>query len=123
MCNYSGTNYETIQYFTCGDSLLFDEQKKTCDWSHLVSCNQIEDKTLVTDSTTTDYPKTTDNDVKCKQGDGLYADLNSDCENYYQCLFSGTRFERIINYSCPGGLRFDPISKICNWANQVECNF
>jgi len=126
LCNNSGTNFETVRYYACGEGLLFDKKSNICNWSHLVDCEQKEDENLVISSTTTGiFTKTTDDNTnkKCNQGDGLYSDMNTDCENYYQCMFSGTNFERIINYSCPNGLRFDPTLKICNWAGQVACNF
>ena len=147
MCKFSGTQNEIIVNHSCPEGLLFDDTLKMCNWANLVKCSKSPDNTsskatvitsttiastvIITFSTSTSSKASTplsttfipNKNDKCKQGDGLYADLNSNCENYYQCIFSGTGFERIVNFSCPTGLRFDSILKICNWANQVKCDF
>lgn len=48
-------------------------------------------------------------------GDGIYPDP-SDCSKYIQC-FGGRQF----NQSCPGGLLFNPKTKVCDWPQNVQC--
>lgn len=136
LCNYSGTNFETIAQYSCPAGLLFDETSKNCNWAHLVTCTIASYSTVsittqassssssITEQIVTDEPITKEKEIqgkKCSKEDGFYADYNSNCENYFLCMFSGTTMERIIDYSCPAGLLFDDKLKICNWANLVTC--
>jgi len=58
---------------------------------------------------------------KCKNGDGYFADFESGCRNYYICQFTGTSYESVISQTCPSGLLFDNINKVCNYTNLVTC--
>lgn len=47
--------------------------------------------------------------------DGSYPDLDNNCQTYYTChshLFFGHQY-------CPGGLVFNQLIGICDWANHV----
>jgi hypothetical protein len=42
-------------------------------------------------------------DELCENGDGHYADLNTNCKEYYVCVFSGTPLVKVIRLRCPNG--------------------
>ena len=66
-------------------------------------------------------PQTTKNpnNADCPNGDGFYADVASNCKDYYLCIYQGSSK---MKYSCPQGLLFDMNSKSCNFPNAVTCN-
>merc|ERR1711915_845149 len=90
-----------------------------------------ENTSTAADLTTTDTEETTtgeeqitkddfpDFDVVChKSEDGyaVYVPHPTQCNLYYQCVGLTP-----ILLHCPGELFFDPILKVCNWPNQVDC--
>ncbi|VDD87424.1 unnamed protein product [Enterobius vermicularis] len=48
-------------------------------------------------------------------GDGLYADPTN-CNRFYQCTFGQSYL-----LSCPPGLHFSPLYKVCDFAGNVSC--
>jgi chitinase len=56
----------------------------------------------------------------CKNGDGFYSDLSSNCQKYYRCINSFS-LAQIFWYTCPLGTIFDRIKGTCNWTNFVTC--
>ena len=42
------------------------------------------------------------NEELCFNGDGHYADLNTQCKEYYVCVFAGTPVVKVIRLRCPG---------------------
>jgi len=59
----------------------------------------------------------------CFNGDGFYPDYESNCNQYYVCLFTeqNTEHANIRYLNCPGNLQFDMKLKACNFPGQVEC--
>jgi hypothetical protein len=54
----------------------------------------------------------------CKgKADGLYADVNYNCEVYYKCKDNGIDKK----FKCPSGMRFNKTIESCDFGHQVMC--
>ena len=97
---YQCTNGHRYEDQYCPEGLLFNELTSQCDWPENVDCGEILAiaETLCTDGV---HPHETD------------------CTTYYQCAHG----HRYPDQYCPNGLLFDKDLLVCNWAENVECNF
>lgn len=62
--------------------------------------------------------KSLNQDPRCLNGDGYYADISSDCKDYYICVFTDTPMQKIIQKSCPEGTQYLLI--FINFPNKVN---
>jgi hypothetical protein len=58
---------------------------------------------------------------KCYNGDGFYSDLESNCQSFYHCIWSGTWMEQVYKYDCPESTIFDQRLNVCNWEYLTLC--
>ncbi|GFS17185.1 chitinase-3-like protein 1 [Elysia marginata] len=87
----------------CPPGTLFNIDRQYCDWENNVACVGGTGRTKTSFCT--------------GKADGLYPNP-SDCNKYYQCYNSGTTADN----SCSAGLYFDPVLKVCNWPENVQCS-
>ncbi|XP_031618291.1 U-scoloptoxin(01)-Cw1a [Contarinia nasturtii] len=50
---------------------------------------------------------------------GYYADVETRCQVWHWCLFSGT----IYSFLCPNGTVFNQAYRVCDWWTNVDCPF
>lgn len=48
-------------------------------------------------------------------GNGYYVKNGTECKEYYFCAFVGTKFERIYNYKCDSDLKFNILTRKCEY--------
>lgn len=72
-------------------------------------------------STTSVVDKPVTSKDPCTKGDGIFADIKTNCSRYYICSYSGTPFESKKYFNCLPSLKFDDRLKICNFEDTVDC--
>ena len=115
LCQFSGTPYESIISFTCPNSLLFDTKIKACNYMHSVNCptrSALRNLYMI-------RQKSFEN--KCQTGNGKYADYESGCKRYYECVYHGTSWQNINYSTCPPDTLFDMTTKNCMPEGKVVC--
>ncbi|XP_055626833.1 chitinase-3-like protein 1 [Toxorhynchites rutilus septentrionalis] len=71
--------------------------------------NGLEPPTTISTTSATKEPN------QCSE-EGMFPDPEA-CEKYYICTAHGNRHD----FTCPSGLHFDPVHKVCNWPELVNC--
>ena len=51
----------------------------------------------------------------------LDARVETGCQNFYRCVYVGTAYERVYEFTCPPGTLFDSSIMNCNWPYAVTC--
>jgi hypothetical protein len=86
--------------------------------------SKIYEKLENLDKTTTTKAPPTEQEAIDKfvcMSDGMFADLSSDCNTFFTCLWTDTRNAKKIRFVCPDGTKFDQVNKVCDWAWKTNC--
>jgi len=101
---------------TTAEDMTTTAEENTSTAADLTTTDTEETTTREEQITKDDFP---DFDVVCHEsqdGYAVYVPHPTQCNLYYQCVGLTP-----ILLHCPGELFFDPILKVCNWPNQVDC--
>ena len=115
LCQFSGTPHESVISFTCPNSLLFDTKIKACNYMHSVNCptrSALRNLFMIRKQSL---------ESKCSSGNGKYADYESGCKRYYECVYYGTSWQNVNHSTCPPGTLFDMTIKNCMPEDKVVC--
>ncbi|XP_045204277.2 uncharacterized protein LOC123557103 isoform X2 [Mercenaria mercenaria] len=125
-CAYASTELDgSVTYKwvkkTCPSNTLFDESLPTpvCNHDYEVQCPVEESEDCTTEhGTCTKY---------MYENVRLVPKSSSGCEKFCQCAHASTEQDGSVTYKwvehdCPEGLLFDKDSRVCNYAENVECS-
>ncbi|CAG9770094.1 unnamed protein product [Ceutorhynchus assimilis] len=114
---------EVATELSCPKGLQFNPVRKVCDWPEDAKCSGLgwcDEDLLCPPPTKPTSPSTTTKDPRappCPEDCCEPLLIPSrDCCNYWQCD-NGEATE----VRCPGGLQFNPISKVCDWPGTAGC--
>jgi len=96
----------------CPGKLLFNKAINQCDFPEKVDCNQkfVRQSVKIPKADPTPSPK-----FQCPEDEGLFPSP-TDCKKFYQC-FNHTAWQSL----CPADLYFNPILKVCDFKENVDC--
>ncbi|KAJ8954257.1 hypothetical protein NQ318_005853 [Aromia moschata] len=98
------------QLMMCPGVFQFDSKLSVCDWPRNVRCDKRKDaRTTTTSRPPTGCPKT-----RC-QDSTVYLPDPEDINRFVRCVNG-----KEIRESCPKGLVFDVVRRVCNWPQLAE---
>nr|QDA39872.1 chitinase 4 [Phenacoccus solenopsis] len=96
----------------CPNGLLWNKQKRLCDWTYNVRCNQ----DIVEEQNPDTFRDEESTSSKNGCNAGQYIRHLDNCNKYYECLW-GEYHET----QCPPGLFWNKQTMNCDWPGNVDC--